>query len=81
MGYSADQLRDLDETIKGVDFDLVLIATPVDLKRQIDITQPTALVSYEFKETGGRLRSIVEGVMKRIGTGKHDPPSNDGRGR
>ena len=81
MGYSADQLRDLEETIKGVDCDLVLIATPVDLRRLIDITQPTALVSYEFKETGGRLRSIVEGVMGRIGTHKHDPPSNDGRGR
>ena len=77
MGYSAEQLRDLEETIKVVDCDLVLIATPVDLKRLINITQPTVRVSYEFEETSGRLRSIVEGVMRRIGTDKHGPLSND----
>ena len=73
MGYGADQLRDLEQTIKKVECDLVVIATPIDLKRLIDITQSTVRVSYEFEETGGRLRSIVEGLMGRIGTDKHGP--------
>ena len=70
MGYGGDQLRDLEETIKGVDCDLVLIGTPVDLKRVIDIRQPTVRVSYEFEETGGTLRRIVEDLARRMGTDK-----------
>jgi predicted GTPase len=59
MGYGAAQLHDLEQTIQGVACDLVLIATPVDLRRLIRIGQPTARVSYDFEESGGRLRGLV----------------------
>jgi predicted GTPase len=59
MGYGADQLHDLEQTINRVDCDLVLIATPVDLRRLIHIRQPTVRVTYDFQEAGNKLRSLV----------------------
>lgn len=48
MGYSALQIRDLGETISRVPADVVIIATPVDLKRIITIDKPTVRVFYDF---------------------------------
>ncbi|MDH5668015.1 MAG: cyclic 2,3-diphosphoglycerate synthase [Nitrospira sp.] len=59
MGYGTEQLRDLEETIKQVDCELVLIATPIDLRRLINIGQPTARVTYSFEEASGILHGIV----------------------
>ena len=69
MGYGVEQLYDLEQTINRVDCDLVLIATPVDLRRLIKIKQPSVRVSYEFEETGGKLRSIV---TQLLANGKRD---------
>jgi predicted GTPase len=64
MGYGAEQMRDLELTIQGVDCDLVLIATPVDLARHIRIAKPTCRVSYEFEEIGPvTLRDVLQGVI------------------
>lgn len=52
MGYSAAQLADLEATIATVPCDLVLVATPVDLKRVIRISQPCLRVRYEMEERG-----------------------------
>ena len=64
MGYGAQQLRDLEQTIKGVDCDLVLIATPVDLRRLITIRQPTCRVTYGFEEASGALKALLLGALK-----------------
>lgn len=50
MGYSAMQRHELEETIRRAPCDLVLIATPIDLKRVIDIDKPTLRVTYEVEE-------------------------------
>lgn len=52
MGYSDAQRRDLEETINTSGADLVLIATPIDLRSVIDIRPPALRVSYELKEIG-----------------------------
>jgi len=52
MGYGARQIADLKETISRTPADLVLIATPIDLRRLIDIPQPSARVRYEMQEIG-----------------------------
>lgn len=52
MGYSAEQISDLEATINAADCDLVLNATPVDLRRLIRIDRPVLRVSYELKEVG-----------------------------
>ncbi|OGP89574.1 MAG: GTPase [Deltaproteobacteria bacterium RBG_16_47_11] len=48
MGYSEEQIKDLEETIQRSVCDAVVIATPTDLGRKIRIDQPTARVSYDF---------------------------------
>ena len=72
MGYGVEQLHDLERTIKGVDCDVVIIATPVDLRGLIDIRRPTLRVSYEFEETGNGLRSMVTQLLAKKHRGRTD---------
>ena len=46
MGYSAEQLADLEATVRAADCDVVVIATPIDLSRLIDIPHPTVRATY-----------------------------------
>ncbi len=48
MGYSQDQIRDLEETIRKSGSDAVVIATPADLRRKIPMDQPAVRVTYDF---------------------------------
>jgi predicted GTPase len=64
MGYGSDQIRDLAQTIDRVDCDLVLVATPVDLRSLISIRQPACRVRYEFEECGDRLRGILTDLLR-----------------
>jgi predicted GTPase len=52
MGYGEEQMRDLEATIARTPADLVLIATPIDLRRVIRIDKPALRVSYELQEIG-----------------------------
>ena len=52
MGYGEAQTRDLEETIRNADVDLVIIGTPIDLTRIIKIDKPSQRVRYELQEIG-----------------------------
>jgi predicted GTPase len=52
MGYGKKQREDLRETIKRCDPDLVLIGTPIDLRRLIDFDRPALRVTYRLQEVG-----------------------------
>ena len=52
MGYGRKQMDDLRETIERSDADLVLIGTPIDLRRLIDIDKPALRVTYKLQEMG-----------------------------
>lgn len=52
MGYSEQQLKDLEATINKVDCDAVVVGTPIDLSRLIDIKKPNTRVYYELQEIG-----------------------------
>jgi predicted GTPase len=52
MGYSADQLHELEETINAIDCDVVVTGTPIDLGRLIDSRHPIRHVRYELEEVG-----------------------------
>jgi predicted GTPase len=52
IGYSTRQLRHLETTIARVDCDTVVVATPIDLSRIINIGKPHTRVSYELQELG-----------------------------
>ena len=45
MGYSEEQIRDLEDTIQRCACDTVVIATPMDLRRKIRIDQPAVRVN------------------------------------
>ncbi len=52
MGYSDQQLKDLETTINNTDCDSVVIGTPIDLGRLIKISKPSTRVYYDLQEIG-----------------------------
>lgn len=50
MGYSKQQIKDLERTINAVKCDTVIVGTPIDLTNIIKINKPVARVHYELKE-------------------------------
>lgn len=52
MGYGAQQVADLEATIRNTPHDVVLIATPIDLRRLVKFDKPALRVGYELQEIG-----------------------------
>jgi predicted GTPase len=52
MGYSDRQIKDLQATINACPVDGVIIATPIDLRRLVNIKRPSTRVSYDLQEIG-----------------------------
>jgi predicted GTPase len=52
MGYGRKQMEELRETIARSDADLVLIGTPIDLRRVIELDKPALRVTYRLQELG-----------------------------
>ena len=64
MGYSKDQIHDLELTINKVDCELVLFATPIDLPKIVSINKPTLRVYYEYRDHDKPL--LEEVLLKRL---------------
>jgi len=61
MGYGAEQIRDLQETVDRTDCDAVVIGTPVDLGRLLTFKVPVTRVRYELQEIGlPNLESVID---------------------
>ncbi|PNR97248.1 putative GTPase [Petrotoga olearia] len=52
MGYGKKQIQELEKTINKSDAEVVVIGTPIDLTRIMDIKKPTVRVTYELQEIG-----------------------------
>lgn len=63
MGYGDEQVADLEETINAVDCDVVVIGTPIDLRKIVKINKPAVRVMYELQEIG---KPNLEDVLKRF---------------
>ena len=64
MGYGDDQVRDLEDTINSADCEAVVIGTPIDLRRIVDIKHPSTRVTYELEEIGEHtLDDILSGFI------------------
>jgi predicted GTPase len=50
MGYGREQMEELRETIARSDAELVLIGTPIDLRRLIELDKPALRVTYRLQE-------------------------------
>jgi predicted GTPase len=48
MGYSDGQLAEMEKIIDAADVDLVIVGTPIDLRRIISIEKPAVRVSYDL---------------------------------
>ena len=53
MGYSPEQLDEMKDIVDRADCDLVVIATPIDLRHLIDMSKPAVRVTYELQESEG----------------------------
>ena len=61
MGYSRKQREELKQTIMMTPCDAVVIATPADLRRILDLHKPTVRATYAIEETeGNKLRGVIE---------------------
>jgi len=67
MGYGDAQIRDLEDTINAVDCDLVLVATPIDLTRLINIEKPCMRIGYSLQPKDGALANAVRQAVKLNG--------------
>lgn len=50
MGYGEKQVKELEETINTSDADLVVVGTPIDLRRIVKMNKPAVRVQYNLKE-------------------------------
>ena len=64
MGYSERQVKELQETVARVPCDLVLVATPIDLRRVMKLDKPSMRVRYELQEIGV---PTLEDAIKTVG--------------
>ncbi|HOU99411.1 MAG TPA: cyclic 2,3-diphosphoglycerate synthase [Bacteroidales bacterium] len=66
MGYGEEQVKDLERTIDNTPFDVLVIATPIDLSRVVRITKPYVTVGYELQEIGTpNLEQILTEFVKK----------------
>jgi predicted GTPase len=60
MGYGEAQIKDLEKTIAQVPCDTVIIGTPIDLPRFVNIKQAVVKIGYELQEIGS---PTLEGIL------------------
>lgn len=66
MGYGEQQLKDLETTINSTDCDAVVIGTPIDLNRVINIKKPNTRVYYDLQEIGNpNLEEVIDDFVKK----------------
>ncbi|HHH28214.1 MAG TPA: GTPase [Polyangiaceae bacterium] len=72
MGYFPEQIADLEATIKATDCDVVLIGTPFDLGRKLNIDKPALRVRYATEDTGGGptlAETVLAQLDQKVGVG------------
>lgn len=63
MGYSPKQLKELEDTINSVPADLVIVATPINLGKILNLNKPYVRVKYELQEIG---KPDLEDIIKEF---------------
>ncbi|HJR45946.1 MAG TPA: cyclic 2,3-diphosphoglycerate synthase [Actinomycetota bacterium] len=65
MGYSDEQRQDLADTINASDADVVVVATPIDLRKVCDIRKPAVRATYELEDVSSP--SLEDILTERLG--------------
>ncbi len=73
MGYSEQQLREMEKMIDAVDADLVVVATPIDLRHLIRISKPMVRVRYELEELDDspKIADVLSARLAADGAGRN----------
>lgn len=66
MGYSDEQRKDLAATINASDADIVLVATPIDLRKVCDIDKPALRATYELDDSASK-PTLADELTARLG--------------
>jgi len=67
LGYGEKQIAELNETVSRTPCDVVVIGTPVDLRKLIKINKPTVRVKYELKVLGPiSLEQILDNFLSKV---------------
>ncbi|MEM3090359.1 MAG: cyclic 2,3-diphosphoglycerate synthase [Candidatus Bathyarchaeia archaeon] len=67
LGYGEKQIEELNQTIMRTPCDVVVIGTPVDLRRVMKISKPTVRVKYELKVLGPpSIEQILEEFLGKV---------------
>jgi predicted GTPase len=66
MGYSPKEIRDLEATVNRADCDVVISATPTNLRHIINVNKPIVHVSYELKPADRTLDKIVSEFILKL---------------
>lgn len=64
VGYSREQIKELQETISKIDCDLVILGTPINLGRLMNLDKPCIRVRYELEEI---TKPDLEDVLRNMG--------------
>ena len=65
MGYGAEQVADLEQTIEATPCDVVISATPIDITRVLKVSKPMVRVAYQLAEvTPGQLAVQVKAAVE-----------------
>lgn len=62
VGYGREQIKELEETIDATPCDVIVIGTPIDLRRVLTISKPAVRAEYSLKELG---TPTLEDVLKK----------------
>jgi predicted GTPase len=66
MGYGDKQLAELAEIIRSVDCDVVVLGTPMDLTRLVDLGHPVRRTSYGYQGVGTpTMESVLEPYLEK----------------
>ncbi len=63
MGYGAKQVKDLEQTIASIGCDSLVLGTPIDLRRLMNLSKPAVRVRYEIRET---TKPTLEEILRSI---------------
>jgi len=63
MGYGEKQIRELEQTIAAIDCDSLVLGTPIDLRRIMNLPKPAVRVRYEIRET---TKSTLEEILRAL---------------
>ncbi len=63
MGYSSAQIHELENTINTSNAEVVIIGTPIDLRRIMKIEKPTVRIRYDLQEIG---HPTLEDIIKKM---------------